>query len=382
MVEVWRTAAEDPIAESQWLAGHIAEWRELIASVREHVGLIVLAADPLSGTSRLLDAALRESGERRIRVDVRLCADARDLATAIADAAVAAMAPEAVAWWQGLGPPASAGGLRLGRMLHDKGIGTDELRTGTGQVPVLLSRALDLAAELAAGDAVLAVDHLGAMLSNIRSGPAREILNTLRSGLQRNRDLSLVLVDQPHGPIVRALHDRGHPLYLAGAIQRIMRASPGRVIHDLATGSPPMTTPAGLIRAAVELAAGVPSLTWQIVELAGADGDVVARAMQGWQRLRQLNATSVRQQWDQLRRIHASAQMLVAAISVGIKPHSAPVASKTVDDGLNRLRDVGVAWQPQERTWAVADPLLAAFGREHVPPWAARRVRGVASRAG
>ena len=46
-----------------------------------------------------------------------------------------------------------------------------------------------------------------------------------------------------------------------------------------------MTTPAGLVRAAAELAAGVWSLTWQIVELAGADGDVVTRAMEGWQRL-------------------------------------------------------------------------------------------------
>jgi hypothetical protein len=189
-------------------------------------------------------------------VDARLCADTRDLATAIADAAIGAIAPEALAWWQGLAPSASASGLRLGRMLHDKGIGTDELRTGTEQVPVFLSRALDLAAELAAGHVVLAVDHLGTMLSNIRSGPAREILDTLRSGLQRNRDLALVLVDQSHGPIVRALHDRGHPLYLAGATQRITRPTPDR------------------------------------------------------------------------------------------RPHSIPAASKTVDDGLNRLRDVGVAWQP------------------------------------
>ena len=95
-----------------------------------------------------------------------------------------------------------------------------------------------------------------------------------------------------------------------------------------------MTTPAGLIRAAAELAAGVPSLTWQIVDLAGADGDVVARAMEGWQRLRRFNATSIRQQWDQLRRIHPSAQMLIDAISVDIRPHSVPAASKTVDDGL------------------------------------------------
>jgi hypothetical protein len=376
MLEPLRSAADGATAESQPLAGLVAEWRELVASVEEHVGLTVLAADPLSGSSLLLDAALAESGEQNACVDARPCADMRDLAMAIADAAVGAMATEALAWWQGSAPPASADGLRLDRMLHDKGIGTDELRTGTGHPPVLLRRALDLTAELATGHVVLAVDHLGTMLSNIRDGPAREILDALRSGLQGNRDLALVLVDQSQGPIVRALHDPDHPLYLAGETQHLVRTTPDRVIQDLAMAKPPLTTSVGLVRAAAELAAGVPSLTWQIVELAGADGDVVARAMGGWQRLRRLSATSVRQQWDQLRRIHASAQMLVAAISVGIRPHGVPAASKTVDDGLNRLRDVGVAWQPQERTWAVADPLLAAFAREHVPPWAVRRVRG------
>lgn len=170
-------------------------------------------------------------------------------------------------------------------------------------------------------------------------------------------------------------------MYLGGESQRIARQTPDGVIHDLAATNAPMRAPVGLVRAAAELAAGVLSLTWQIVDLAGADGDVVARAMEGWRRLRRLSATSVRQQWDQLRRIHASAQMLVAAISVGIRPHSVPAASKTVDDGLNRLRDVGVAWQPRERTWAVADPLLAAFAREHVPPWAVRRARGGTPRA-
>jgi hypothetical protein len=311
MVDPERSAAEDASTDGRPLAGHVAEWEELVAGLHEHVGLTVLAADPLSGTSLLLDVALKQSGERHVLVDARVCGGARDIAMAIADAAVGAMAREALAWWQGVGPPGSAGGLRLRRMLRDNGIDSEDLRNGTGQAPVLVRRALDLAAELATGHVVLAVDHLGSMLSNIREGPAREILDALRSGLQRNRDLALVLVDQPHGPIVRALRDRHH-----------------------------------------------------------------------WQRLRRIDATCVRQQWDQLRRIHPAAQMLVAATSVDIRPHSVPAASKTVDDGLNRLRDVGVAWQPQERTWAVADPLLAAFAREHVPPWAVRRLRGGAARAG
>ncbi len=105
-----------------------------------------------------------------------------------------------------------------------------------------------------------------------------------------------------------------------------------------------------MLRAAADLAAGVPSLTWDIVAQAGREGDVAARAVEGWQRIRRANATSVRQQWDELRRLHPAAQALVAAISLGIRPHGIPAASKTVDDGLNRLRDVGVAWQPEDRT--------------------------------
>jgi hypothetical protein len=381
MVEPRQATAEDAITETRLLAGHVAERRELAVSIQEHLGLIVLAADPLSGTSTLLEAGLRQSGEQYVRVDARRCADMRDLAMAIADAAVGVLAPEALAWWQGSAPPASADGLRLGQMLQDKGIAADGLLAGTGQSTVLLRRALDLTAGLASGHVELAIDHLGAMLASMRENPGREILDALRSGRQRNQDLGLVLIDQPRGRIVRALHDRNHPMYRAGATQRIARPTPDRVIHDLSTAGPIPSTPVGVIRAAAELAAGVPSLTWQVVELAGADGDVVARAMDGWQRLRRFNATSVSQQWDQLRRIHSSAQMLITAISLNLRPHSVPAASKTVDDGLNRLRDVGVAWQPAERMWAVADPLLAASARELVSPWAVRRLRGATTRA-
>jgi hypothetical protein len=266
-------------------------------------------------------------------------------------------------------------------MLHDSGIETEALRVGKGQGAVLLRRALDLAANLASGHVTLAIDHLGPMLSNIRGAPAREILDALRSARQGNSGLELVVVDQPHGPISRALGDPEHPMYRAGERLHLTRPTPDRVIQDLAITEPLVRTPIGLLRAAADLAAGVPSLTWQIVALAGGDGDVAARAVEGWQRLRRANATSIRQQWDELRRLHPAAQTLVSAISLGIRPHGIPAASKTVDDGLNRLRDVGVAWQPQERTWAIADPLLAAYAREHPPPWARRRSAAAQIRA-
>ena len=365
--------ASPQIPDGQLLTGHVAEWGELLTVLSEQTGLTVIVADPLSGTSQLLRSALEANGQRHLVVDARVSADARDLALAIADAAIETVAPEALAWWQGFAPPASTAGLRLRRQLHDSGIDTQPLQTGNGQGAVLLRRALELTAMLTDGNAVLAVDHLGVMLANTRQSAAREILDALRAIGQRHRDLRLVLIDQPHGPISQALDDPGHPMYRGGQRLRLTRPTPDRVIQDLAITKPMVATPIPLLHAAANLAAGVPALTWQIIEHASGDGDPAARAVEGWQRLRYANATSVRQQWDALRRLHPAAQTLVAAISLGLRPHTIPAASKTVDDGLNKLRDIGAAWQPEERTWAIADPLLAAFARDHPPPWARRR---------
>lgn len=376
-----KAATGQTITDGQLLTGHVAEWSELLGSLQEQVGLTVLVADPLSGASLLLQAALKESAERFVAVDARVCGDARDLAMAIADATVGAIAPGALGWWQGSAPPSSTSGLRLRRRLHEIGIETEPLQSGQGDGGVLLRRALEMTTELAAGYVPLAIDHLGVMLSNIRASAAREILDTLRAAGQREGRIGLVLVDQPQGPITLALGDPEHPLYRAGQRLRITRPNADRVTQDLAITKPMVPTPIALLRAAVDLGAGVPSLTWEIVAQAGEEGDVAARAVEGWQRIRRANATSVRQQWDELRRLHPAAQALVAAISLGIRPHGIPAASKTVDDGLNRLRDVGVAWQPEDRTWAVADPLLASFAREHAPPWAQRRRAGARIRA-
>ncbi|MDQ3677892.1 MAG: hypothetical protein M3401_14035 [Actinomycetota bacterium] len=359
--------------DGQLLAGHTATWGELLERLKERRGLTVLVADPLSGTSALLAAALEHSGQRYVAVDARRCADTLDLAMAIADAAIGALAPEANAWWLGAAPPASTAGLRVWRALSDRGVNPDELREGEADGATRLDQALDIIAIFAPEAAVLAIDHLGSTLSNIRAGPAREILAALRAARQRHNNLDLILVDQPQGPISDALSDADHPLYRAGERLRVRRPSPSRMIDDLVIVKPLVRKPIGLLRVAAELTAGVPALTWQVVALASADGDDAARAVAGWSALRRANAVSVRQEWDLLRRVHPAAQTLVAAISLDLKPHSVPAASKTVDDGLNRLRDVGLAWQPAERTWAIADPLLAAFAREHAPPWALRR---------
>ncbi len=86
-----KAATVEKIFDGQLLTGHVAEWGELLGSLQEQVGLTVLVADPLSGASLLLQAALKENVERYVAVDARVCGDARDLAMAIADAAVAAI---------------------------------------------------------------------------------------------------------------------------------------------------------------------------------------------------------------------------------------------------------------------------------------------------
>ena len=365
--------ASQSIPDGQLLTGHIAEWGELLSVLEERRGLTVIVADPLSGTSALLAAALGESTLPSVLVDARRCANSLDLAMAIADGAIAALAPDASAWWMGTAPPSSTAGLSVARLLNRHRIDPQALRSGEGQNVSRLREALELTTALTEHPITLAIDHLGQMLANVRGAAGREILGELRAARQQTSSLDLVLVDHRDGPITLALGDQQHPLYRAGERLRIRRPTPTRIVEDLAITKPLVKTPVPLLRAAAELAAGVPTLTWQAIAMAPNDGENPARALSGWEALRRATAVSVRREWDLLRRVHPAAQTIVGAIGLGLKPHNAPAASKTIDDALNRLRDVGMAWQPAERTWAIADPLLSAYAREHPQPWALRR---------
>ena len=365
--------ARQSIPDGQLLTGHVAEWDELLLLLEERRGLTVIVADPLSGTSQLLAEALEHNTQPSVLVDARRCANPLDLAMAIADGAIASLAPNATAWWMGAAPPNSTAGLRVSRVLSKHGIDPQLLRAGEGQQGSRLLEALALTTALADRPVTLAIDHLGYMLANLRDSAGREILGALRATRQQTSNLELLLVDHPDGPISQALSDQQHPLYRAGERLRIRRPTPSRIVEDLAITRPLVKAPAALLRAAAELAAGVPALTWQTVAMAPSDGENPARALSGWETLRRATAVSVRREWDLLRRVHPAAQTIVGAISFGLRPHNAPAASKTVDDALNRLRDVGMAWQPAERTWAIADPLLSAYARDHPQPWALRR---------
>jgi hypothetical protein len=78
-------------------------------------------------------------------------------------------------------------------------------------------------------------------------------------------------------------------------------------------------------------------------------------------------------QCELLRRVHPLAQPIIAAMSVRMRTHSIGANSKSVNEGLKRLREVGLAWRTERRYWALADPLVAALARDHAAPWAQRK---------
>jgi hypothetical protein len=356
------------------LTGRLAEYGELLDVLSERPGLTVISADPWCGASDLLDAAIDELTGARVTVDARSCADGLDLAMAIADMAVSQLAPDAAAWWMRTAPSTSAAGLRLSRALSQRGVDTEDLRTGSGTGERRLQDSLELLVALAGGDAILAVDHLGLMLSGVSARDTRQLLGELRAARQRHPGLDLVLAEHTDGPASSALADSSHPLYGAGQLMRIRRPRPTRFVEDLAVTRSWTDAPVELIAAAAELAAGVPALTWRAIELAPSDGpDEQTRALAGWRRLRRMTAAQTARQWDLLRRVHPVAQSVVAALSVGLRPHAVEANPKSVNDALGRMRELGLAWQPEPRRWALGDPLLAAWVRDHAPPWAARR---------
>lgn len=352
------------------LTGHLPEYQELLDLLAERPGLVVVAADPWSGTSDLLAAAAESLEGTYVRCDARSCFDSVDLAMSIADAAVASLAAEAAAWWMGSGPPASTAGLRLSKALSPVGIDLHDLQHGAGRGLRLLSDAIELLVTLDA-EAALVIDHLGLMLSAMPPSDSRELLGVLRAVRQRHPALDLVLVEHSEGAMSKALADRDHPMFRAGQLMRIRRPAPARFIGDLAVTRAWTDVPVEKLGEAAELAAGVPALTWRVIELASVD----AEAFAGWRRLRRATTASTKRQWDLLRRVHPQAQPVVVAMGVGLRPHSVAANAKSIYDALNRLRGLGVAWQPEERRWSLSDPLLASWVRENAPSWALRRSR-------
>lgn len=358
---------------AELLTGRVAEYRELRDNLMERPGMLVVSADPWSGTSALLQSVVDELEQPAVVVDARRCRDALDLALAIADRAVGEFAPDAEAWWTRAGPAADATGLRLSRTLGANGVDVEGLRLGEGEGTRRLREAIEVLVTIS-DRAILVIDHLGPMLSALPARNATELLGALRASRQEHGQVDLVLVEYAEGPISVAGTDVGHPLYRTAAELRLRRARPARFVGDFAITRDWTDVPVGLVGAAAELGCGAPGVVWRIIELAPTTPDFApTRAFEGWQKLRRLTAPATARQWDLLRRVHPLAQPIIAAMSAGMRPHAISANSKSVNEGLKRLREVGLAWRTEKRYWALADPLLQAWARDHPPPWATRR---------
>lgn len=357
-----------PNRDAEALTGHLAEYGELAELEAERPGLLVVAGDPLSGTSALLTTMAESLEGACIYCDARTCLDVVDLAMAIADRAVSVLAPEAEAWWMGEAAPGSTAGLRLSRELSPAVMELDDLRHGSGRGLRLLSDAIELVITLESR-ATLVLDHLGLMLSAMQEPEARALLGELRAARQRHPRLDLVLVEHSGGMMSQAFFDTDHPMFQSGQVVPVRRPTPARFAGDLAVARAWTDVSVENLEAAAELTAGVPALTWRTLELTRPGEAPVV----GWRRLRKASEVSTAQQWDLLRRVHRQAQPVVAAMSTGLRPHAVAANAKSVNDALIRLRGLGYVWQPEERKWSLANPLLKAWVRDHAPSWARRR---------
>jgi hypothetical protein len=351
------------------LVGRLDEYRELSALLAERPGLTIVSADPWSGISQVIGAVADHLDGTCVLVDARSSGTLLDLSVAIADMAVVTLARSATQWWIGSAPSPSAAGLRLAQQLTTWDIDYERLRAGAGPWAARLTDAVRLLLGLAEGSVTLVIDHLGLLLAALPTGQARELLGLLRTLRQGHSDLDLVLVEHPDGVAAAALSDRAHPLYRAGQSMRVLRPNAARFAFDLEASGWRDDPQLGVLPAAAELVAGVPSLAWRVVELASRGETPEERARDGWVKLRSATALSVARQWDMLRRVHPLAQAVVAAIACGLGPHAVDANSKSITDALRRLRDLGMAWQPLPRTWRLADPFLTEWARHHAPPW-------------
>lgn len=352
-------------APQRAVTGLLDEYRALQAQLSEQPGLLTIRADPWSGTSALLPTALDGLEYSAILADARPCATVGELAQRIASAAIASRAPQASRWWEHRSL-SDTDGLRLGHALHRKGLDAERLRQGDGPDSRLLADALRMACVLGDGPTLVAVDHLDRLLDRLEEKAARECLEVMRAVRQALADLQLLLIGRPQGPVQHALQDPEHPLYRAGQSIDIRRPVPRRFIDDASHRELSTTGVASdLLGAAAELAAGVPFLTWQIIDLAADEGAAPQRALHGWRRLRALTDAQTGQSFDLLARAHPLAQQVVAAISIDGQPYKLAANNKRISDALARLRQLGVAFQPRERTWALASPLLLEWARDH-----------------
>lgn len=364
-------ATQTPPARS--LIGHLSEYQMLLDTLDQQPGLHALIADPFSGTSHMLRAAVAALSYPGLYIDARPLADELDLAMAIGDAAVHVLRPGAAAWWDGVAPETDKAARLVRRELAEISLDPVAVQEGEGPAADALGDALRLAVLLAGGTVAVAIDHLDDLLRHGRVGRS-DPLATLRATRQQLPDLQLLLVGRPDGRLGEALHDPRHPLFQAGQSQRIPRTHADRYINDLATGRPelPEGISAATLGVAAELTAGVPAYVWAIIDRLAATPMPPAEA---WQRYRDERLTEITRHAETIGALHPVALTVLAAVAAGLGAYALPINDGRVRAALQTLRSTGAVWQPRAREWAIADPLLASWLRHHAPAWIHRRAR-------
>jgi len=366
---------------ARWLLGRLSEHRELGGRLAERPGLLIIEADPLSGTSGVLAHAVQELGRPAVYVDARGAADALDLAMLIADATIALLRPSAAPWWLGNDVAGDVEGLELARTLATRGVAFDQLRLGGGRAAERLREALSLVAALGGADALLVIDHLDAILESMSRTTAEELLAVLRADRQSPGSAEMLLVGRPQGRLLRALADPQAALWRAGQSLRFRRAAPERIVEDLAIARHWTDLPLPTIREAAELADGAPAVIWRILDTARdrlLPNERASPAHAAWDLLRQQSEPLSAQQFELLGCAHRVAPTVLTALSHGLGPYELPLNGKTVRDALAALRARGIIWSPEKARWRIADPLLTAWACHHSAPWIRRRTRHLA----
>lgn len=231
------------------------------------------------------------------------------------------------------------------------------------------------------GDVLLAIDHLDTLLERLAGDDAEQLLAVIRAERQRKDAAQMLLVGRTGGTLARSLGDDRRAMYHSGDVLAMRRAYPKRFVDDLALGSPWVEEPGALIGTAAELANGCPAYVWRIVDRAGPIvGEPRERALTAWRALREESSTQTGQLFEVLASAQRAAPAVVCAISSGLAPYGLPINDRSVNAALNRLRARGVLFVPEPRKWAVSDPLLAGWARDHCPSWIRRRTGAIASR--
>ena len=267
-------------------------------------------------------------------------------------------------------------GLRLSRRVSHLGIDLDHLRQGAGTGVEQLRYALELAAELCDGSGLLVIDHLDDLLERLSASAARALLGILRAEHQRAGSIQQLLVGRANGRLASALRDPDHPLYRAGHLLQFRRPRPHRFVDDLAIGRPWANAPVAVIAAAAELAEGSPAYVWRIVDATRTQtNDDPDRALRAWRQVRETAEPSTAQQFRLLGSVHRAAPTVVCALARGVGPYELPLNPKSINDALTRMRARGQVFSPEKQSWAVSDPLLAAWAHDHSSIWVRRRAR-------